>query len=122
MMCLDHPPLFKRASHHNGAALSYGPMAEHFESKDINFIIYIDSLSNVNIDNLSKVKLSSRDKKYWQRLIKLNKHYSEHSDFSFKIDTKAFDLFGFDQASGLTREGDKAAKKQFKSLVKKLKD
>lgn len=122
MMCLDHPPLFKRADHHTGAALSYGPLAEHFESKDINFIIYIDSLSSLTVEDLSKVKLGSKDKAYWQRLLKLNKHYSEHSDFTFTVDAGNYDLFGFNQASGLISQGEQAAKSQFKSLVKKLKE
>jgi len=121
MMCLDHPPLFKRADNQTGAALSYGPIAEHFESKDINFIIYIDSLNGLAESDLTKSKLSSLDQAYWQRLLNLNKHYSEYSDFSFTVDTKNYNLFSFDQSSQLIQAGDAAAKYQIKALITKLK-
>ena len=122
MMCVDLPPLFERRSYHTAAPMSYGSMAEHFESKDINFIVYIDSLSGTKIDEISKEKLSSKDRATWERILKLNKHFSEHSDFAFKIDTKAFGLFSFDKASGLVGQGDMAGKEQFRALERKLRN
>jgi len=100
MMCLDHPPLFKRAD---------------------NQIIYIDSLNGLAESDLTKSKLSSLDQAYWQRLLNLNKHYSEYSDFSFTVDTKNYNLFSFDQSSQLIQAGDAAAKYQIKALITKLK-